>query len=53
MNLLKISIESLNLLSFMLGMFFAASMWRTRAMIFVAGYAFVLAGYFWFQTQYP
>jgi hypothetical protein len=51
MNILKVSLDSLNLFSFMVGMFFAASMYRARAMIWVAVYAFALAAYYWFQTQ--
>ena len=51
MNFLSVSITSLNLLSFMLGMFFASTMYRARAMIWVAIYAFALAVYYWFQTQ--
>ena len=49
--MLKVSIDYLNLFSFMLGMFFAATMYRARAMFFVATYAFALAAYYWFQTQ--
>jgi len=51
MNALDVSLSSINLFSFMLGMFFAATMYRARALIIVAIYAFGLAAYFWFQTQ--
>jgi hypothetical protein len=51
MNFLNVNLDSLNLFSFMLGMFFAATMYRARAMVWVTLYAFALAAYFWFYSQ--
>lgn len=51
MNFLEVSVNSINLFSFIIGMFFAASMYRARAMAWVALYAFALAGFYWFKTQ--
>lgn len=44
--LFEISIYTLNLLSFVLGMFFGATMWRVRAMFFVAFYFIGVAIYY-------
>ena len=51
MNFLNVSIATLNLFSFVLGMFFAASMYRARALMFVGVYAFGLAATYWFQLH--
>jgi hypothetical protein len=51
MNVLEVSIASLNLFSFMIGMFFAATMFRAKALIFVVIYAFALAAYYWGKAQ--
>jgi hypothetical protein len=41
-----ISFNSINLLSIILGMFFGATMWRVRAMYFVAFYFIGVAVYY-------
>ena len=51
-NLLSFQINSLNLFSFMLGMFFAATMWRVRAMYYVAFYFACLAVYYALKNNY-
>lgn len=50
MSLFNINVESLNLFSFMLGMLFAATMWRVRAMYYVAFYFIAVAAYYYVQT---
>jgi len=50
MNILLVSLESLNLFSFMIGMFFASTMFRARSLIFVVIYFMSLAGYYWFKS---
>jgi hypothetical protein len=50
MNMLTIGLESLNLFSFMLGMFFAGTMFRARALIYVCIYFMALAGYYWWKS---
>lgn len=44
--LFDISVYSLNVFSFMIGMFFAATMWRVRAMYYVAFYFIGLSLYY-------
>ena len=44
--LFEISIQALNMLSFFLGMFFGATMWRVKAMFFVAFYFIGVAIYY-------
>lgn len=50
MNIFNISAETLNLFSFVLGMFFAATMWRATAMYYVAFYFIAVAIYYYIQT---
>ena len=45
-ELFEISVYTLNIFSFMLGMFFAATMWRVRAMYYVAFYFIGLSLYY-------
>ena len=45
-HVFDISFHAFNLLSFMLGVMFGATMWRIRAMFFVAFYFIGLATYF-------
>jgi len=51
-NFLSVSFSALNLFSFMLGMFFAATMWRVRAMYYVAFYFACLALYYALKNNY-
>lgn len=41
-----IAFQEFNLLSFVLGMFFGATMWRVKAMYFVAFYFIAVAMYY-------
>jgi len=50
MNILLVGVNSLNLFSFMIGMFFAATMFRAKALIFVVLYFMSLAGYYWWKS---
>ena len=45
-NFFEITLVSINLFSFVLGVFFAATMWRVRAMYFVVFYFALLALYY-------
>jgi hypothetical protein len=45
-NLFNISLESLNIFSFMLGMFAASVMWHRRAFLYVGIYFIGLALYY-------
>ena len=51
----EIAFQEFNLLSFVLGMFFGATMWRVKAMYFVAFYFIGVAFYYglkyWLQYQ--
>lgn len=55
MNFFDISFASLNLLSIMLGMFWGATMFRARAMMYAAIYFGCVAIYYfvayWMKTQ--
>jgi hypothetical protein len=44
--------QTLNLFSFMLGMFFAATLWRVRAMLYVTIYFICVSVYFGFLYYY-
>lgn len=46
MNFLTIDYHYLNLFSFVLGMLFASSMWRVRALMFVVFYFMCVSAYF-------
>jgi hypothetical protein len=48
----EISFLTLNLFSFILGMFFAATMWRVKAMYFVAFYFILVALYFGYYYEF-
>jgi len=50
MNILLVGVNSLNLFSFIIGMFFAATMFRAKALIFVVVYFMALAGYYWWKS---
>jgi hypothetical protein len=47
-----ISFQSLNLFSAILGMFFAATMWRVQSMYFVAFYFIGVATYYGFMYYF-
>ena len=51
-NVFDISFMAFNFMSFMLGMFFGATMWRTKALINVVIYFMIVAVYYWLKTQY-
>jgi hypothetical protein len=51
MNFFVISLDTLNLFSFMLGMFFAATMFRARAMYHVTFYFIAVAVYYYIQLE--
>ena len=50
-SLFDINFQSLNLLSFMLGMFFAGTMYRSRALAYVAFYFCGVALYYFIKMQ--
>ena len=50
MSLFNIGVETLNVFSFMMGMFFAATMWRVRAMYLVALYFIGVAIYYYVKS---
>jgi len=50
--LLKISLQSMNVFSFMVGMFFASNMfWRVRAMNYIVFYLCALATFFYLSSE--
>jgi hypothetical protein len=51
MNIFNINLESLNLFSFILGMLFAASMFRMRAIYYVTFYFIAVAIYYYIRIE--